>query len=331
MPSNNHYAGWESHFAIGDELVAIGTEAVTYKTFPVIGIPQMNINPNFLDTGVTARGRSERHEDEYATANIDSGVTFAARMGNVFLYKMLATLLQLKPAGVETPALSGKFKHTFVAYTAQPAVNIAFSAQHALRAGATNESKKTLGNIAKSIHLVTQENDFGKMDVETMAVSGDKGTLASPASAWSNALQHMHRHLLVAKIEGASITPAPVVVDLTLTNGLIPWNGKSQTPEDLVLGIFGLTGNMVVTARAIGMPMFDDFKAKTNRTLEFGWGTAVDDVGYVRMIFDAIYSNHQQVDRGGIQGVQVDFAKATAATAPQATTIDIWHSADLAA
>lgn len=330
--SNLHFHDWERHVALADELVAFGTEGVTYKTLPVIGQPDLRVNPNFLDTGVTGRGRAERNDDEFAMANIDSGATLNMRGGHILLYKFLCTLLQTKPVGVETPALSGKFKHVFNVYGGQPAANIGFSLAEAYKAAAEGEAKKLFGNAAKSIHWATQENDFAKMDIETMALSGDGGlTLASPASAWAFGLQHMHRHLLVAKIEGASITPKPAAIDLTADNGLVPWYGEKQTPSEIVLGVFGITGNFVVTARAIGMPMFADFKNRVNKTLEFGWGTAVDDVGYVRFIFDALYNNHQKVSRNGIQGVQVDFRSSLAETASTATEIDIWHSADLAA
>lgn len=329
--SNLHYGDWESHFALADELVAFGTAGVTPKTLPVIGTPKIGINPNFIDSGVTARGRAERNQDEFALGNIETGAQFQTRMGNVFLYKFLSSLLQVKPTGVETPGASGKFKHVFPVYSAQPSVNIGFTAWHALRAGVTNDSRLAVGNIVNSLKVSSAENEIGKLDVTTRALSGGKGTLSTPGSAWTNALQHLHRHLILAKIDATDITPAPAAVEFTAVNNLAPWYGTSQTPSELVMLIFNLTGQFTITARNIGMAAFDDYKARTSRKLTFGWGTAVDDVGYFKAIFDATYNAHEPVSRAGIQGAQVGFVSALAESGPTATSFEVWHSSDLAA
>lgn len=327
--SNLHYADWEQHFAMADELVAFGTAGVTPKTLPAIGTPDAKIDPAFLDSGATARGRAERNQDEFDVGDIASGATFQTRMGNVFLYKFLASLLQVKPAGVETPAPSGKFKHTFTVYSGQPSANIGMTIWQALRAGAANDARLTQGNVVKSLKIASATGKQCTTDIETIALTGARGTLSTPGSAWTNALQYLHRHLITAKINTVAIAPAPSDVNATLVNTAVPWNGTSQTPTEIVLGIFGITGDLTITARGIGMAEWAAFNARTNRAFDFGWGTAVDDVGYFEMLFDATYSSFARVSVGGIQGVKLGFTHALAASAPTTTTFNLWHSADL--
>lgn len=327
--SNLHYHDFEAHFAVAREAVAFGTPGATPKTWPVIGTPRVRIEPNFLDSAQTGRGRAERNQDEFDMGNIDAGGAFACRMGNVFWYELLVSLLQMRPAGVETPALSGKFKHTFTVYNGQPSANFGLTIWNALRAGVTNDARRAAGNVVKSLKASSAENQQARLDVDTIALSGIRATLASPGSAWSNALQHLHRHLVTAKIGGVAIDPAPASVEFTAVNNPVPWNGRSQTPTEIVLGIFNLTGQFEITARNIGMAEFDAYNNRTNRTLNFGWGTAVDDVGYVEAIFDATYNSFEPTSHNGIQAVTLGFVSALAATSPQATTFNVWHSADL--
>lgn len=326
--SNLHYHQWESHVALADE-TTFGTVGTTPKTWPVLAPPRVNVNPNFIDTGETGRGRAERSRDQYALGSKESGVTFESRAGVVFLYKMLASLLQVKPAGVESPVASGFFKHTFLVYSEQPAANVGYSFWHAWRAGATGHSRRTVGNMNRMVGLRSEENSVVRMPVESMALNGTRETLAAPASAWSSPLLWTHRHLITALV---GVTPVGVAsLDLSMNNGLTPWFGGSQTPSEIVLGIFGITGSFVVSSRVTGSAGLDAFLAKDNVVLTFGYGTVVDEPGYAQIKFDATYSGADDVDRNGIQGISLPFASALNDVGTTVTTIDLWHTADLAA
>ena len=329
--SNLHYHQWERNVALARE-TTFGTAATTPKTWPVLGPPRVNINPNQIDTGETGRGRSERSKDEFANGNIDSGSVFETRGAAVFLYELLCTLLQVRPAGVETPASSGFFKHTFGAYTAQPATNLGFTFWDSWRAGASGHGKRSVGNIARSIGWNSTAEQIVRMPVETQAVNADRTALAStPASTWSSPLLLSHHQMLLAEIDNAALAPTPTQVNLQLVNNLVPHRGNTRTPSELVLGIFNITGSLQLSTRTDGDDMLQKFLDEATVKMEFGWGTVLNQTGYVEFIFDARYTGNEDVDLNGIQGMNLPFSSALNDTSPTTTTVNIWHSANLAA
>ncbi len=323
MPSNNHFAVWEGGFLMGKE-TTYGTVASTFKAMPVTGEPTLDAAPEFVDSGETGRGRAERFYSEFGVGRKKAALSFETDLNETRLYHFLRSLFQAE--GTKTG--TGPYTFTWNPYTAQPTTNLGYSFQKVSRQGATDAALQSLGVIVSETKLSSAGGQFAKAGLAAIGTTATHENAGTAANAWDGevVLMHHNAYCKVTPQGGSEATLDPESLECTVGNGLQPWYGVSQTPNDLVLGVMAIGGGFQVSAKA-GMvgTLWDDLLARNSIKVVLGWGTPAA-AGNIELTYDAVYESGAFGNVNGIQTLTFNHRQAKRVTV---TSVAITATADL--